>query len=157
MPRARRGRRVDARERRAVRCDQGVGAVATDAQHRRALDDRDAARSPGSCVLTTALATHGSASTRLWIAAPLIVKMLSSGTSAAATTAPVVSRWVADHGHLPHLEGRERQRQPEEGHLHRECRDGDEASLPGRAPPRPTEAAAGPDRGGRGGACAATR
>ena len=33
----------------------------------------------GSCVVTTALSTHGSASTRLWIAAPLMVKMLSSG------------------------------------------------------------------------------
>ncbi len=46
----------------------------------------------GSCVVTTALSTQGSASTRLWMAAPLIVKMLSSGTSAAATTALVVTR-----------------------------------------------------------------
>ena len=45
-------------------------------------------------MVTTALATQGSACTRLWIAAPLIVKMLCSGTLAAATTAPDVSRWV---------------------------------------------------------------
>ena len=48
----------------------------------------------GSWVVTTALATQGSACTRLWIAAPLMVKMLCSGTLAAATTAPDVSRWV---------------------------------------------------------------
>ena len=48
----------------------------------------------GSSVVTIALATQGSDCTRPWIAAPLIVKMLCSGTSAAATTAPVVSRWV---------------------------------------------------------------
>ena len=48
----------------------------------------------GSSVVTTALATQGSAWTRPWIAAPLMVKMLCSGTSAAATTAPVVMRCV---------------------------------------------------------------
>ena len=87
------GRRVDPGERRAVGGDERVGAVATDAEHgaRSTMLMRTVA---GSCVVTTALSTQGSASTRPWMAAPLMVKMLSSGTSAAATTALVVTRWA---------------------------------------------------------------
>ena len=136
---ARGGSRVDPGKGRAVGGDERVGAVAADAEHRRALDDVDADGGRQLRGDHCTSSTHGSASTRLWMAAPLIVKMLSSGTSAAmlttatwwsaASTGPSRSPGEPDvDGHLTHLEGRQRQDEHEQRHLHRQRCDRDDAS-----------------------------
>ena len=141
------GRRVDPGERRAVGSDKRVGTVATDAEHRRALDDVDAHRCGelrgDNRALHPGQREHPALDRRAVDGEDALLRHLGGGDHGAGR-----DQVSADHGHLAHLERRQRQDQ-------RRARSSAPRARRPRWPALPGDASGAPTGGD--GACAAPR